>query len=243
MCCSQLSVWWQLAARLLVSDGRVWVAVITRVRWWPQIPYFSPGRHTASAADNYRHLSYLQPWETRPGAWLVLSILNIIHAFCVKLLLFSQHSSGTTWQTTCILHPNVSFWVYLLWPNCWTMRGVRMACIHRLILAPSCYIATCNIKLSNIQHSTILPTTNYRRRCHKIFFGCRQRCFYFSYNLGQCESIKAFILCSLLFPLGSEPIDWYILSNNNMWYKADRPWRKYQLLLLHYYLIPHHSQF
>ena len=44
-----------------------------------------------------------------PGAWLVLSILNIIHAFCVKLLLFSQHSSGTTWQTTCILHPNVSF--------------------------------------------------------------------------------------------------------------------------------------
>ena len=62
-------------------------------------------------------------------------------------------------------------------------------------------------------------------------------------NLRQYESIKAFVLCSLLFPHGSEPIDWYILSNNNMWYKADRPWRKYQLLLLHYYLIPHHSQF
>ena len=162
----------------MAVSGRL---VITRVRWWPQIPYFSPGRHTASAADNYRHLSYLQPWETRPGAWLVLSILNIIHAFCVKLLLFSQHSSGTTWQTTCILHPNVSFWVYLLWPNCWTMSRVRMACIHRLILAPSCYIATCNIKLSNIQHSTI---THYLlliiEEDVKIFFGCRQRCFYSS---------------------------------------------------------------
>ena len=153
--------------------------------WWPGCDGGQRSHISAAgcrgAADNYRHLTYLQPWETRalgpwllPGAWLVLSILNIIHAFCVKLLLFSQHSSGTTWQTTCILHPNVSFWVYLLWPNCWAMSRVRMACIHRLILAPSWYIATCNIKHTTFNHNHYLPLIIEEYVC----FGCRQRCFY-----------------------------------------------------------------